>query len=255
MASLEDEINHTWDMRDLGVPLYVRGGKLEVDPPVLDTPAADATRGDRQMPMTLAQPISDLLAAGQGPTYGGDLATKSLTDMTPVEIMHPQVLQRMGGALAEGVAQVGRALVSGGVKSVGDVVDDVALYASQGLNPVAAAKAQPAPQAVQDIWRDDSVSLENRLRIIEGMSKESGNIYLLRRSEGGQLEPIVATPDMLDGALTRIGRVVSALTVTNAVGGAAETATKAASRGRTATKGAKEAAGASSGLNGEDRPR
>lgn len=31
MASLEEEINRTWNLRDSGVPLYVRGGRLEVD--------------------------------------------------------------------------------------------------------------------------------------------------------------------------------------------------------------------------------
>lgn len=240
--NLEEELNRTWDLWQSGVPVYMRGGKLEVDPPDMAPAPAQA--------------------AGQTAT-GAD-ASKIDLAAGPFDSANAG---KMLGGLVQGVKDIGNWFTKGGVDSVGGMVDDVHLYGSQRLNPVAAQKALIAPISIQALWREmtdgqepQGGALSQALNLINSEGQQNGTLkpgerFAVRRNEQGFLEPIVADESMTDNALMAGGRLASSFYATDPLGGVAGTAAvaaKAASRGRSVNKGVKNAAVVSSGVGGED---
>jgi len=233
-VNLEEELKRTWDLYEYKVPLYLRGGQLEVDDPMAVSPED-----------TKAQ--LDALQIGQKPT--GTEKENPLGGMGPFD----GGAAAMGQGLMQGIKDIGGALVKGGVDSVGDMTDDVHLYGSQRLNPVAAGKAQVAPGDIVGLWRemtdgirdnrDEQGQMDMALQLIneEGQAKgllQPGQRYAIRRNEQGYLEPIVADDSMTDSALVAGGRLATSFYATDPLGGVGAVAAGAAKLATGADAGA-----------------
>lgn len=222
--NLEEELRKTWDLWESGVPLYMRGGQLEVDPPDMVSPeATQAQLAQQQLGQKATGTAKENPLSGMGPFDGG---AGAMFD----GLM--QGVRDIAGAVDKTVRAAPGALTEGGLSSVGGTAsDDVHLYGAQRLNPVAAGKAQPAPPSIQALWREmtdgqdaQSGALSQALNLINSEGQQYGMLqpgqrFAVRRGEGGQLEPIIADGSMTDSALVAGGRLVTSYYAADPLGG------------------------------------